>query len=574
MTGASVPPSPMGEPPKRWLVMLRYEDVFGRSPTRDNLSEFIRKLPCAAVVVKCTAIAFLSWRFGPEEKKHQAGLLANLLQSVPTYAKTIETLLADKSMPRVLFTAETLLAMARIAIVEGSDGDPKLTEKSWADNFLRAALAVNGFNSDELLPKEMRHSAQDLIASELRSALARVDNPHIVYGRTEAFFAWAGGAAKAHPDYIDLDADLKSISGIDHEEYAGSAYALWARTAQAKTLDEMLALGVAFDKDKWLANVKDSRAPRAWLQAASVEIETIRKEWKDEPSLSYAGAGLLYRYPVLIVDEGLRIAPSPALLANAMGDGIYFTLLNNYDEERKGKLSRFYGAFFEDYVASVFERGYAPRGAFFRRGVEYKKGVLSSDAFISDNGDVFFIEVVAKRMNLVRSILRLDAAQIQKDLEQGVLKKMRQLHRNVADFRSGALFPNVKRVKGQRVFPILVSPKAFPRIYVIANIVKEAQEKDGLLKDAEPIEFLDVQEIEQLESEFIAGISLGDLLHRKNSSTPQKRFMTLNNYLIDEEPKTATRGNLALKRGNAAARKLVDGIVTSWLGTTPGKAAE
>jgi hypothetical protein len=154
-------------------------------------------------------------------------------------------------------------------------------------------------------------------------------------------------------------------------------------------------------------------------------------------------------------------------------------------------------------------------------------------------------------------------------LEQGVLKKMRQLHRNVADFRSGVLFPKLERTEGQRVFPILVSPKEFPRIYVIANIVKEAQEKDGLLKDTEPIEFLDVEEVEQLESEFIAGINLGDLLHRKNSSTPQKRFMTLNNYLIDEEPKTATSGNLALRRGNDATRKLVDGIVADWFGTAP-----
>ena len=70
----------------------------------------------------------------------------------------------------------------------------------------------------------------------------------------------------------------------------------------------------------------------------------------------------------------------------------------------------------------------------------YKPGVKSSDTFVYDNGDVFLIEVVAKRMNLIKSVLRLDPAQIEEDLRQGVLKKIRQLQRNVEDFGSGELF--------------------------------------------------------------------------------------------------------------------------------------
>ncbi len=184
-------------------------------------------------------------------------------------------------------------------------------------------------------------------------------------------------------------------------------------------------------------------------------------------------------------------------------------MLDSYGSEDKKKLSRFYGGFFEDYVGDIFARGYAPRRAFFRKEVMYKPGVKSSDTFVYDNGDVFFIEVVAKRMNLIKSILRLDPAQIEEDLRQGVLKKIHQLHRNVEDFRSGELFPDVERHEAQRIFPILVSPKAFPRIYVIANLVKEAQENENLLRDTEPIEFLTMEEVESIEGDLAAGLNLG-----------------------------------------------------------------
>ena len=537
--------------------------MFGRKPTRDNLTDFVGALPYVDVVCKCVAIALLSWQRGIEDAGHQADLVASLLAFNPTYATKIKSLMAAET-PRILFTRETLLALLRTAVVGGSAAMP-VSDAVFADNFVRAALAANQFIYDELIPPEVTMGPRDLIASELRSTIMNIDNVHILIGRTDAFFAWAQSArAKEHPDYLPLDDDLRRFTGgLDHIQFAAGSYAALSRTIAAKTLDEIKAAGVVFSVDDWLRLLKDSSALRAWLDVSSLSEESFRREWCNEPSLSFAGAGPLFRYPVMIVENDLRITPTPDLLSNAMGDGVYFLMLDSYGGEDKKKLSRFYGAFFEDYVGDIFERGYAPRRALFRREVMYKPGVKSSDAFVYDNGDVFFIEVVAKRMNLVKSILRLDAAQIEEDLRQGVLKKMRQLQRNVADFRSGDLFPEVERHDVQRIFPILVSPKAFPRIYVIANLVKAAQEDEDLLRDTEPIEFLTMEEVESLEGDLAAGLNLGDLLHRKNHSARQRRFMTLNNYLIDEEPDLANAPNRALERGSLAARTVVE-TATKW----------
>lgn len=550
--------------PRRWIVPLNYEDVFGRKPTRDNLTDFVRALPFRDLVEKCSAIAALSWEHGVEEPRHQANLVHNLFVNEPTYAQKVRSLLQGE-MRRLLLTRETLLAIIRIAIVEQSEGQ-RLSEAAWADKFIRALLAANQFIYDELMPADPTQSATDLIASELRSAIVALENPHILLGRSDAFFEWGETKrGKMHRDRLPLDDDLKRFTGLNHLEFAAGAYAILSRTASAKSFDEIMKVGMAFDAEKLLNAIRDPRCLRAWLDVSSIPCETLREEWRGESSLSYAGAGSLFRRPVVIVEGGLRIAPTPALLANAMGDGTYFTLLDSYNDEDKKKLSRYYGAFFEDYVVGILERAYTKRpGATFRREFEYKPGAKSSDAFISADGDVFFVEVVAKRMNLVKSVLRLDAEQIERDLAQGVLKKMRQLQTNVENFRSGVLFPEVERTQGQRIFPILVSPKTFPRIYVIAQVVKAAQDgEERLLVNTEPIELLDVGEVEQLESNLSAGLNLGDLLYRKNRSTPQRRVMSLNNYLIDEEPGTATHGNLAQERGNAVAEKIV-AVMTSW----------
>lgn len=553
----------MKQGPKRWFAPVIYSDIFGRTPTRDNLASFVRELPYQDLVPKLSAIALLSWQRGIEEANHQKSLVENLLLHVPEYAGKIRTLIAQSSPQRILITRETLLALIRVAIVEESSNMPA-TEAKYADALVRAALAANEILASELLPGSATGTAIDLLASELRSAAVHIDNPHVLLGRTHAFFQWSKSArGLAHRDALPIEADLERFTGLKQLEYAAGAYAVLARTVTAKTLDEIKDIGVVFSTDQFLAGIGDSRVPRTWLDISSVPIEEIREEWRHEISLSFAGAGSLYRRPVIKV-EGLNLAPNPDLLANCSGDGTYFALLDSYGNEDKNKLGRYHGAWFEDHVAGVFERGYAARaGTIVRRETEYAPGQLSSDIVVLENGDVLFIEVVGKRMNLVRSILRLEPSAIAADLNAGVLRKLRQLQKNIDQYRAGVLFPDFPRTPGQRIFPVLVSPKAFPRIYLIAHILKDAMANEGLLQTVEPAELMTVDEVEDIEDDLAHGLVLTQLLLRKNRSAPERRFMTLNNYLIDEEPGSSTGRHLALERGSAVAKKMIE-LMQSW----------
>ena len=549
--------------PLRWFTPILYSEVFDRKPTRDNLADLVRKINWHDLAAKCSAIALLSWQHGIEDPKQQTDLVANLLKSLPTYAPKINDMLKQHNPQRVLFTRDTLLALFRVAIVEQSEALP-MSEQAFSDAFTRAALAANEFIADELLPFTVTRSATDLLASELRSMIVQIENPHKLLGRTRAFFEWSKTPkARHHPDHLSVEDDLRRFTGLTPLEFAAGAYIVLARTSGAKTIDQLMQLGVVFNFDRWMAGVSERRIPRAWLDVSSINIETIREEWQEEPSLSFAGAGTLYRRPVLLEDD-LYIAPTPDLLANAMGDGTYFALLDGYSSVDKKKFTRYYGAFFEDYIASIFERGYASRtDADLWREEPFKPGAVSTDVIINEAGDMLFIEVVAKRMNLVSSVLRLNPEAIEKDLRRGVMKKLWQLHKNIEHYRNKTLFPQMPRTPGQRIFPILVAPKDWPRVYVINEPLKKAQESQGLLPGTEPVEFLTMGEVESIESDLTKGLPLAQILHRKNNSTPHNRLMPLNNYLIDVEQKVAVEPSLALSRGNAAAQEVIH-LVKSW----------
>lgn len=69
--------------------------------------------------------------------------------------------------------------------------------------------------------------------------------------------------------------------------------------------------------------------------------------------------------------------------------------------------------------------------AWGRRTEELYSGGMTPDAVIFEGNDVIFVEVVAERMTMVDSILRLDEQLIARDIERGVVKKARELHKHI-----------------------------------------------------------------------------------------------------------------------------------------------
>ena len=558
--------------PSGFIIPLRYSEFFGSVPTRSDLESFVRCVEWRALVLQIVGILSVSWKYGVEDPEHQALLVPEMTKDLLYFPAIASRLQSEPN--RRLFTRESLSAVLRVAVAESSPGDPT---SDYSNAFTKAVLAANEILSLEVSLEHPTGTASDLLPSELRSAILHVENPSDLLARTDAFFAWSRTSkAQSSRNALRVEEDLHRFTGLTPAEYAAGAYFTLARFASMQNWPEVMRLGVAFSIEQWQAGMRDTRVIRQWFAGNSVQLGTVRTEWKAELSLSLAGAGSLWRKPVVQVEDDLYFVPDPILVQNVMGDGTYFALLDGYREaagtdnharkEALGRFTRFYGEFFEDHVASILGRAYEGRAnALFTREVEYLPGFKSSDVIIAEGHDIIFVEVVTKRMNLIDSVLRLKPEAIAKDLEAAVLGKARQLDRNIRDFRAGPLLPNFPRVAGQRIFPVVVSPHDRPRINVITTALEVARKSQGLLADVEPLELLDLGEVEQLEAGLHDGISLSGLLDRKNKSTRHNRMMSLHNYLINVEPSTLPPGmSPTRRRGSEIAKGIIE-LAQTWI---------
>ncbi len=567
----------MAQGPRGFLVPLLYSEVIGGVPTRADLESTVRTIFWQTVVMQVTGILCVSWQDGIESKDQQHQLVVAMVKDLP-YRDRIAAALNGESH-RIRFTREALVAVLRIAAAEGAEGNGNIDDQ--ADAFTKAVLIANELLAAEIMPEEITNGPADLLPTELRSAVLNLENPHDLLGRSDAFFAWSRTPkALKSTNCSDIVADFFRFTSLTSTEFMAGAYFTFARYTAMTSWAEVERLGVAFSVAQWQAGMADTRVVRQSLASNQVPLSHVRTEWKAEASLSFAGAGSIWRKPIVQVEDDLFFAPVPELIENAMGDGTYFVLFDGYRDEagldpeaRKRAITKFtgfYGEFFEDHVAGIFENAYKGKAdRRFTREIQFRPGALSTDVILAEGDDIIFIEIVSKRMNLRESVLRLRPSAIAKDIEDGVLHKVKQLHDNIERFRNRDLLPDWPRPDGQRFFPIVVAPHDRPRVNVITTDLAKVQESDGVLAGAEPLELLDLGEVEQLENGLVAGVSLTQLLQNKNRSTPEHRLMSVHNYLYYVEPDLLPAGmSPTRQRGSDVARGIME-LAQTWVASGP-----
>lgn len=522
----------------------------------------VRRMHWQAVARYAAGIAALSWRTGPEDAQHQNDLARNLVEPLIYGHSIMVRLKSDRKS--VVFTRESLLAVFRIALTEMSEGEAG--DEQSPDAFTRAILLANDILSDEITPSEMTQSALDLRSSELRSIVLQQPNLHLSIERSAAFMRWTEtDAAMKSPNYLPVRDDFERFTNLTPDEYLAAGYVLLARTASMKTWDDVHNLGVAFKVTDWLHDVKEPRVLQMFFDANSVPIEQARESWCAEDSLSFAASRPLWTHPIVDAGDGLYCLPSPLHLMNKFGEGFYFVLFDGYrndglDEKGRDKnmrFSQFWSEFLETYVYERFCEGYAGKpDVVVRPESEYKPGVKSTDVVITEDGDFIFVEVVAKRLNMRASVAKLDEQKLAGDFRMGIVEKVKELDRNIKDFRAGALFPDLSRKDNYRIFPVIVSPNEWPRAYLLSTLLPEVLPEQKWLEGTEPLEILDVAEVERLEA-VVANNSLGALLDRKNRTRPHDRLQSMHNYLTTVECGLETSENPAYKRADDTASRLI-----------------
>lgn len=564
-------------PPPGFIVPLRYDEIFGAPASREALRALLSKVDWRGIVEVASMVSSVSWQDGIETPRHQIPFFRNLEPHLIYGAALAMRLLTEPHRPVV--TRESLLAVLRVAITLSVEVETD--QRTFSDTFVKAALMANELLQGEVTAPEHHGAAEDLLPSELRSAVLHFENLHDLLGRTDALFLWSRTErARASPHYLPIEADLQRFSGLTWPEYAASGYLCLARCTSISHPAFAGRLSALFYLDQWLAGLAESAKVRQWFNVSSVAVAQLRVDWSEAESLSFAASGALWRKPVVRADRGGFFVPHAPLVQNTIGDGMFFLLLDGYrsdspDGAVRRRFTQFYGDFFQDYIAERLTSGYAGRAdVVVRTEGPYFVGrnrVMSTDVIVFESDDnVLFVEVMAKRPKLIESVVALSDEAIEED-SNVFISKARELSNRIHDFREGLLFPDMPRPPGQRIYPIIVTPTTWPRIHLLHTILPRAIAREDLLLGTEPIEILDAGDVELLEAGLQNGIRLSQLLLRKNGrgQITDGRYKSVRDYLSLYEPGLLGNVRRPIRlRGDDVAHGILE-LAHSWWGVGP-----
>lgn len=528
-------------------ALFGYKQAFGQRATRRFLELKFGHLPQIATLRCMTALAaiYYNGEAGAE------GAQVRLLRELAGKAGWVDRVAAELGRDNwILFHDELFAGMAKMAL-RFSPRDDRAVPDDFGSRIAECALMYNELLGNELLPEVLTGTVEDLLRSDLRSLPRHSDNRFGIVGRYVRFIEWMKSEESIKYKWTrSIEDDFASFYGISASEYLSACVLIGTLYSGIRNVELAKVIDPIIDVQRWFQTLRDGAFLRTFLERFSISAEDLVAEWgaASSESLSLAALGPLWNRPLIRLDERHVVAPLPALLFNATGEGFYYNLFDRYDEETKGRLSQCFGYFLQDYVREIFDAAYVGRSDCAVDGdLPYGKhgGERTTDTVIFEGDDVIFVEVVGKRVNRKGAILDLDEKAIRDVLDAGVGKKLKSLDTNVKAYREGKTFRDRPRPEGQRIFAVIVTPVPYPHLYVKLKYIPASIAREGWLRDGvASVEIADIEEVEMLEDAIPGGLRLAAFLQQKAEMAPN---ISIRNVLI--QCGEAGRGQPSIARG-------------------------
>jgi hypothetical protein len=530
-------------------VYLPYEDFFDDvAPSKEALLDLVRRLPRGRTMGALLAITaiLMNQRDGMEEGPQRAFVVE--MANEVSWASTLLDAM-DGRPGSVVVTEEHLAVLFRLVLEHGS-ADAGGMGPDYYDSLLRALLMLNTLDAAEAAAEGFDDA---FVRMELRSLTYDTENPAGVIERYARFIEWSRTRpALDSGNYLNLDEDMVRFFGMSYYEYAAAVFSFFSYYASIASTKELAARKPYVNYAATRAAMTDHSVLDRFLDRFATDLDALLADFKSEhETLSGAALRPLLQTPLVRCPAGI-VAPYPRHLRNLLGTGLFFALMDAYRDAAGGdskarkeaveKFTRFFGEFFEDYVVSRFGESYRVDGAVMYSEKEYLPSVKSTDLVIFEGDAAFFIEVVAKRFNYLTSIQKLDPKAIAKDIDAMVVDKVKQLDRNVRDFRSGTLaYPGVDQSSIARIYPIVATVQPVPQYVGVADTISRAVAEKKYLAETEPLQFLAADEIEMMVPAFAAGQSLRPILEAKIGD-PFWKSQSVRNFVVDRMPALLMHG--------------------------------
>jgi hypothetical protein len=350
---------------------------------------------------------------------------------------------------------------------------------------------------------------------------------------------------RGDPDFVDLPAVFHAETGFELKDYLafGIGVFVW--------FNEQSYLRNTYSVDRESINpgtlFSQSRIDRNYagrlLASFTHTYDTARAAIQARPGTP-AAAPFDFRpfmdRPLYAVRDDVIVPLHLGYLEARFTNAIYWTISDHLQGEDRRKFRRFFGRVFELYVRRSLQRAIRDEAGLARRvfpeftyPTRYGER-KTSDVVLVYPRTAIFIDATAMRIRFEATAVSSDVAAFDTDVDRIIVDKARQLTKRIRDFRAGLYnFGGVVGRDVDSIYPVVVTIQSIPESTVIWGRIRDRLASQGLLSDrgVEPLQLMDVEELEILETILPQGVSLLDILQARAADT-ERRNIGLKNFLI------------------------------------------
>ena len=454
---------------------------------------------------------------------------------------------------RIVFFPQQALFLAKLAILYAPDRDDTRPDQQFRDIIVELLLIAAHFVGRITLPDDPDELERVLVAYQVRNYLLN-STEQIRYMIPRASLLYLklpiDSEVRGDPDFTDLPAVFRAATGFELKDYLafGVGVFVW--------FNEQSYLRNTFSSDRESINpgtfFSKSRIDRDYggrlLASFTHTYDTARAAIQARPGAPASAPFDFHPFmerPLYAVRDDVVVPLHLGYLEARFTNAIYWTISDYLQDEDRRRFRRFFGRVFELYVRRSLQRAIRDEPGLARRVFsEFTYRTRFGDRKTSDVVLVYprtaiFLDATAMRIRFEATAVSADVAAFNTDVDHIIVDKAKQLTQRIRDFRAGLYdFGGTTGRDVYQIYPVIVTIQSIPESTVIWGRIRKQLASQGLLTDpgVEPLQLIDVEELEILETILPQGVSLLEILLAR-AADPERRNIGLKNFLIARYPR-------------------------------------
>ena len=528
-----------GQDPSRFVILTPgYRDLYDKKVEWSDLVSRLGRYTIEEILDVLSRISSVLWYQDAENRSQIQKQLASALFGKRHAIKLWKRKMAfdaalrseEKVAPTILFHQHQVANVAKVAFLEmgtfSSTGTREdLTELGEALLMMTDVLQDDEASLNNLPPGKGDRArrvdgyiAANRLFNREQDLLHELARSHILYFRDSP-------SLRNHPHHIDLPNRLERVLGLTPDDFWTVVFALMGHWGTIRPEKAHEAAG-SLNRDTYLQgalSISEEKSRTLFdLVGRSVEdaAEAARSRYQMNDLRPF---DFLPLYERPLVHVGSRtFCPVAPFLMEKLTRGLHYLFLDPdvfSHRERRGYLD-YMGAVFEKYVTELLARMYPPLSGRLVLEEELKKqtGASVCDAIVLYGRDVVLFECKASLLP-ASARMDLDPEGLHARAEKIYLRGVQQIGSTISELTNGGItIPGIPK-ESVRFFPVVITLEhsfLTRRMYegIEAKVQSNALIPPGNVK---PWQFLEIAELEMLETIITSGRSLVELLERKVS---------------------------------------------------------